>query len=177
MCGICEAAPPPFSRHRSAGRYQGPLKDAVLLLKYRKYKPLGALLGGKAFEALKRDQEFWEGIALVVPVPLHERRRRERGFNQAEAVAREIAGRAGLPLDRRVLRKTRNAPPQTSLERADRAANVRGAYAVARGEAIAGKIILLVDDVFTTGATLGACARVLRAAGAAEVRAITIAQA
>jgi competence protein ComFC len=177
LCGSCLAKAPSFSLHRSAGRYRGHLKDAVLLLKYKKFRPLGSVLGGMAFEALKKDEILWKDIDLIIPVPLHKRRQRERGFNQAEAVAREIGKRSGIAVARKILRKTRNAPPQTSLERDDRANNVRDAFAVVGKEAIAGKVILLVDDVYTTGATLGACARILHQEGAVEVRAITVAQA
>lgn len=176
-CGHCAVAAPPFSRHRSAGRYRGVLKDALLLLKYRRYRPLGRILGGMAYEALKKDEDLWRGVDLIVPVPLHRKRRRERGFNQSEEIGREIGERAGLKVAAGVLRKTRPAPPQTSLEHADRADNVRDAFALGRKTDIRGKVILLVDDVYTTGSTLRECARVLRTEGAAEVRGITVAQA
>jgi competence protein ComFC len=177
LCGVCTGTAPPFSRHRSAGRYRGVLKDAILLLKYRKNRPLGLELGQLAYETLRKDEDLWTGVDLIIPVPLHRRRRWERGFNQAEVVAREIGKRAGIALARNVLRKIRNAPPQTTLEREARADNVREAFAVVRKETLRGKVILLVDDVYTTGSTLGECARILLREGAAEVRAITIAQA
>ncbi len=177
VCGRCAASPPPFNRHRSAGRYRGVLKDALLLLKYRKYRPLGRLLGGMAYETLVPDEEFWKGIDLVVPVPLHRKRFRERGFNQSAAIAREIGRRAGIPFVPRAVKKIKSTLPQTSLTHRERADNVRGAYARGRKNAVSGKIVLLVDDVFTTGSTLGECARVLLEAGAAEVRGLTVAQA
>jgi competence protein ComFC len=177
LCGVCAETAPPFSRHRSAGRYRGVLKDAILLLKYRKNRPLGSELGRLAYETLRKDEDLWTGVDLIIPVPLHRRRRWERGFNQSEVIAREIGKRAGIPLARNVLRKIRNAPPQTTLEREARADNVREAYAVVRKETLRGKVVLLVDDVFTTGATIGECVRILLQAGADEVRAITVAQA
>jgi ComF family protein len=177
LCGRCAVAPPPFSRHRSAGRYHGVLKDAVLLLKYRKIRPLGAFLGGMTYEAVKKDKDLWRGVDLIVPVPLHKERRRERGFNQTEQIGREIARRAQITIDWSVLKKVRNTPPQTSLEQKERAENVRDAYVIGRKKDVEGKIILLVDDVFTTGSTLGECARTLRRGGAADVRAVTVAQA
>lgn len=177
LCGRCQTVLPPFSRHCSGGRYRGVLKDAVLLLKYRKIRPLGAYLGGLVSAAVQKDEDLWRGVDLVVPVPLHRDRRRERGFNQSERIGREIARRAGLPIDGGVLLKVRSTPPQTSLEHGARTENVRGAYALGRKKSIEGKILLLVDDVFTTGSTLGECARVLRSAGAADVRAVTVAQA
>ena len=176
-CGRCAVAPPPFSCHRSAGRYRGVLKDAVLLLKYRRYKPLARALGGLAHHALKNDALLWAGVDLIVPVPLHKKRRRERGFNQAEEIGRAIGKRTGIPISADALKKIRHTPPQTSLEHQERAENVTGAYVVGRKSAIEGKVVLLVDDVFTTGSTMGECARVLRDGGAAEIRGITIAQA
>ena len=177
LCGACVETAPPFSRHRSAGRYRGVLKDVILLLKYRKNRPLGSELGRRTYEALRRDEALWKDVDLIIPVPLHRRRRRERGFNQAEVVAAEIGKRAEILLARNVLKKVRHAPPQTTLERDERADNVRDAFTVVRREAVLGKVVLLVDDVYTTGATLGECARILLQEGAAEVRAITVAQA
>jgi len=129
------------------------------------------------YDTLRKDEDLWMGVDLIIPVPLHRRRRWERGFNQAEVVAREIGKRAGITLARNVLRKIRNSPPQTTLEREERAENVREAFAVVRKEFLRGKVILLVDDVYTTGSTMGECARILLQEGAAEVRAITVAQA
>lgn len=176
-CGSCSVSPPFFSRHRSAGRYRGVLKDALLLLKYRRFRPLGRILGGIAYETLKKDEEFWNGIDLIVPVPLHKKRRWERGFNQSVEIAREIGGRAGIAFAPRALLKVKSTSPQTSLERRERIENVRGAYALGRKNIVTGKVVLLVDDVFTTGSTIGECARVLRRGGAADVRGLTVAQA
>ena len=111
------------------------------------------------------------GVDLVVPVPLHRRRRRARGFNQAEELARHLGPRC-----QPVLRRTRATPSQTDLPAADRHANVRNAFALRRRADVAGLTVLLVDDVSTTGATLQACARALRLAGAREVRALTAAR-
>lgn len=177
LCGRCSVSPPPFARHRSAGRYEGVLKDALLLLKYRRFRPLGRVLGGMAYEALKADEEFWRGVGLVVPVPLHRKRLRERGFNQSGEIAREISRRTGIPFDPRALKKTKPTPPQTSLEQKERMKNVRDVYAPERRHVLSGRVILLVDDVFTTGSTAGECARVMRREGASEVRVLTVAQA
>jgi competence protein ComFC len=110
-------------------------------------------------------------------VPLHGKRRRHRGFNQAEALAGELSRLTGRPVETRALRRIADIPPQTRLGKAARRANVRGAFRVVRPDRIRGRVVVLVDDVFTTGSTLGECARELRRAGAADVRAVTVAQA
>lgn len=111
------------------------------------------------------------GVDLAVPVPLHRRRRRARGFNQAEELARHL----GLEW-KNVLRRTRATSSQTDLPAARRHANVRNAFSVKRGHLVDGLTVLLVDDVSTTGATLNACAVALRGAGARDVRALTAAR-
>ncbi len=177
LCSSCLEKPPSFSVHRSCGRYRGELKDAILLFKYRRYKTLGSNLARFVFESLKKEEEVWWGTDIIVPVPLHRRRKWERGFNQTEVLAKELSRLTEFPLEADVLKKVRNIPPQTSLEPDERAKNVADAYLAANEERIQGKIILLVDDVFTTGSTLRECASVLKRAGAKEVRAITLAQA
>jgi len=177
LCAKCLDRPPAFSRHRSCGRYGGVLKDLILLFKYSRVSVLSPVLARYAAEALGADQEVWEGVDYLVPVPLHRKRRRERGFNQSQLLAHDLARIQGVKVLERCLIKIRNVPPQTSLEGAGREGNVRGAYGVRGIRNIAGKTLLLVDDVFTTGSTLRECSRVLISAGAREVRALTLAQA
>jgi competence protein ComFC len=177
LCGGCLRRPPSFSTHRSAARYDGAVKDALLLFKYRGLRPLGRPLAAFLHASIGRFDPPWTGADLFVPVPLHRRRRRERGFNQAEILAVELSRLTGVPVEARVLRKTINVQPQASLRSEERRANIRGAYRAVRPEMVAGKIVVLVDDVFTTGSTLGECARVLAKAGARDVRGVTIAQA
>jgi ComF family protein len=111
--------------------------------------------------------------AIVVPVPLHPRRLAQRGFNPAAIAARDIARATGARLELRLLRRTRDTPSQTGLDRAGRRRNVRGAFETTR--AIQGRV-WLVDDVVTTGATLDSCARALRRAGADEIAALALAR-
>jgi len=177
LCAKCLDRPPAFSRHRSCGRYDGVLKDLILLFKYGRVPVLSPVLGRFAAESLGAETEVWEGLDYIVPVPLHRKRRRERGFNQSQLLAGDLARIQGLEVLERCLVKVRNAPPQTSLEGSGREGNVRGAYAAKRTRKIAGKRLLIVDDVFTTGSTLRECSRVLMSAGAREVRALTLAQA
>jgi competence protein ComFC len=177
LCGDCLTEPPAFTVNRSCAPYRGRLKDALLLFKYRKYRPLGRDLARFVHETHRRDEDLWAGVDALVPVPLHPLRARERGYNQAAVLARELGRLRGLECDGKILRKVRNAPPQTSLERAGRLMSVRGAYRVERPDRVRGRTLMLVDDVCTTGSTLRECAAVLAAAGAKEVRAITVARA
>jgi ComF family protein len=135
-------------------------------------KSLGDLLAGY------EDSDFsFHDYRLVVPVPLHPRRLRRRGFNQSLLLARRISRRYSLPLDFTALRRIRATVPQTELSAAERRKNIRGAFAVFRAQTITEKDILLVDDVFTTGATVEECAKVLLKAGANRVDVLTLARA
>lgn len=177
LCPYCLASPSPLAFHRSCGRYEGKLKEIILLFKYRRMRILGRDLAAFIHRSLDGEENLWRGVDWVVPVPLHPRRKRERGYNQARVLAAELAKLRRIKLLDGRLVKIRNAPPQASLEAKDRRKNVRGVYRALRVEDLKGKVVLLVDDVFTTGATLAECSRVLRRAGAKEVRAVTVAQA
>jgi ComF family protein len=177
LCGVCLRRKPPFSRHRSFTKYDGKAREVVLLFKYRGNEILGKRLAGLIAAALGGEDDLWDGVDAVIPVPLHPEKLRKRGYNQAAVLARQLAGFKGIPFVGNRLIKTRNNPAQTSLDAADREANVRGAYLVRRAESVTGRTVLLVDDVFTTGATIAECSRTLVRAGAREVRAVTFAQA
>jgi ComF family protein len=177
LCVRCLERMPVFTRHRSCGTYGGTLKDVILLFKYRRYAPLGRPLARFAHACLAADVELWAGADYLVPVPLHPARRRDRGFNQAQLLARELAGLRGIRVLARALVKVRNAPAQAGLSAAERERNVRGTYIVRRPDRVRSRTLVLVDDVTTTGATIRECARVLTEAGAKEIRAITLAQA
>jgi competence protein ComFC len=176
-CARCLSEPPAFTRHRSCGLYGGTLKEVILLFKYRKYAPLSRPLARFADAVVGPDTGLWAGADLLVPVPLHPSRRRDRGFNQARLLARDLARLRGLRVLDGCLVKVRNAPPQAGLRAADRERNVVRAYAVRRPDRVRGRTLVLIDDVTTTGATLRECARVLMEAGAREVRAVTLARA
>ena len=167
-CPRCRRRPGHVSRSRAIGSYDGTLRAVIHALKYegrqRLAVPLASLMIRSAADIL-------EGADLVVPVPLHRSRQRARGFNQAAEIARHL----GLPL-RHALRRVRRTPSQTDLPAAQRHANVRQAFAIARRPQVRGAVVVLVDDVSTTGATLDACAKVLLESGAREVRAITAAR-
>ncbi len=147
------------------------------MFKYRDGRPLGRDLADFAWGALRGDEMLWGGLEGIIPVPLHRRRLWRRGFNQAAVLARCLAERSGVPLLEKHLLRRKDIPPQTSLASAQRLRNVAGAFAVRRPGDLDGRSLLLVDDVFTTGSTVGECCRVLRRAGADEVRALTLARA
>jgi ComF family protein len=172
VCPRCRRRPSALTESRAIGAYDGSLRAIVHAFKYGGCRSLARGLGAR----LRESASGLLGHAdIVVPVPLHRSRRRGRGFNQA----RELARHLGLSLVD-ALRRTRATPSQTDLPAAARHGNVRDAFALARRQPwrqpVEGLRIVLVDDVSTTGATIEACARVLRAAGAADVSAVTAAR-
>jgi len=177
LCSACLATRPPYSCHRSCGPYRGTLKDILLLFKYRGYGVLGKDLARYVLLCLGKEESLWWDVDDIVPVPLHPKRKRVRGFNQAWLIARELAAEKNLSLTDKCLVKIKSNSPQTSLEARERAANVKGVFSVKKKDQIKGKTVLLVDDVFTTGSTIFECSHELRRAGAKEVRALTVAQA
>lgn len=170
-CGPCRERPPAFHEATAAYEFGGALADAVRRFKYR---PTPALATPLARLAAGRTAPVAD---LVVPVPLFRRRLRRRGFNQSLLLARAWGRLWDIGVCCDALRRTRDTAPQTLQPTAHaRARNVDDAFRVRRPERVAGKRVLLVDDVLTTGATAGACARALRAAGAAHVAVRTIAR-
>ena len=158
-----------IARSRAIGEYDGSLRAIVHALKYDGRRSLARPLAARMRE---NGHAILEGAHLVVPVPLHASRRRERGFNQAN----DLAAHLGLPVVH-ALRRVRATAPQVSLAAARRHANVREAFRATRAaRTLAGKIVVIVDDVSTTGATLEACARALGESGMREVRALTAAR-
>jgi ComF family protein len=174
-----------FDRARSFGLYRDSLRAAILLLKFQRRERWGTKLGSllaPVCESLVASREV--GAALVVPVPLHPARERERGYNQADLLSvglmrafQKSGSGADLKLHRKILKKIRATPPQTGLSLTARHENVRGVFAVRLPELVRDRAIVLVDDVMTTGATLSACASVLKRAGAREVLGVTLARA
>lgn len=176
-CGACREARPSFDRLLALWRYEEPFAAVVQALKFRRLDYLGrhlgealaAAFGGELGAGGKIDPRG--RLDAVVPVPLHWRRRLHRGYNQAERIARPLAGRLGLPFAP-VLRRRKSTPPQSLLGKAARSHNLRRAFHVPQPGQVSGLHLLLVDDVATSGATLDAAAAVLKQAGAAEVVAL-----
>jgi len=167
-CPRCRRRTSSITCSRAIGAYAGALRDVIHALKYGRRRSIARELGRRMQRAC---EEVLNGASVAVPVPLHRSRQRTRGFNQAAELARHV----GLPR-LRALTRVRATPSQTDLPAARRHANVRNAFALRRGYDVRGLCVVLVDDVSTTGATLEACASVLLAAGAREVRAVTAAR-
>jgi ComF family protein len=176
LCHLCRLGAYDFDFVRSFGAYTPPMARAILLLKYGEVTPLGAWFAthlGHLAECCPG--EF--AADVVVPVPLHASRLRERGYNQAEFIARPLARILDIPFRSYLLVRTRPRPDKLRLTRRERWETVRGAYATREGAKVDKLRVLLVDDVLTTGATLDACSRALRGAGAARVVGLTVARA
>lgn len=173
LCGPCRLEETVFDRLRSFGPYDAELRSLVVLLKYSSVRTLARPLAGWLAAVLHQNPEMASFDALV-PVPLHPRRLRARGYNQAELLARELSRWVEHPVRADWLHRVRDTPSQTGLTPLQRAENVRGAFT---GPAkLKAARILLVDDVCTTGATLNACARELKRAGADTVYGVTVAR-
>jgi ComF family protein len=173
LCSACRKTPPLFDQALSIGYFEGPLREAVHQLKYRPCRSLGKPLG----EWMAGRLRPLSAIDCVMPVPLHRKRLRERGFNQALLLAHQVGTRHGIPLVYDNLQRIRPTRPQVELNGEDRVANVAGAFGLRRPELVRDRHVLLIDDVFTTGATMNECAAVLKKAEAGQVTACTLARA
>jgi len=176
MCGICLLAAPPFAVARALGQYERVLMDVIHRFKYGGKMSLGERLGEFMADCSYPSLAIAD-YSLIMPVPLHPRRLRQRGFNQAMILAREIARRFSLGLDFLSLRRVVFTEPQVGLGKDMREQNIRGAFHVADAGRIKGENIILVDDVYTTGSTVKECARILMKSKAEKVAVLTLARA
>lgn len=172
QCGACRTRPLALTQAWSLFPYQPPLKEAITLFKYRGKLTLGKPLARAMIEALPA----LPALDVIIPVPLHPQRLREREYNQSLLLANRLSRQTGIPLLLACLLRIRPTVPQTSLSKKERLTNLRGAFSVPRPAHIQGKRILLVDDVFTTGTTLNECAKTLRRAGSSHVYGLTLAR-
>jgi len=167
-----------FEEARACGIYEGGLRQAIHRLKYGEVEALGLPLGEfLAVRAVVEGLLSGEArtVEAVVPLPMHPAKQRQRGFNQTVVLAKPLAEMLGVPLQEQTVIRRKRVPAQVGLSPRVRRQNVREVFAVPKPEVVAGRSFLLVDDVFTTGATVNACASVLKEAGASAVYVITLA--
>ena len=176
VCAACRVRTYRFDQARSYAAYDGALVRAIVMLKFERIEPLGTWFADRLAEVARREAQTL-AVDIVVPVPLHRERERERGYNQAALIAKPLAKRLGLPHRAVLLMRTRPRPDKQVLSLAERWESVRGAFATRPGSQVDKLRVLLVDDVVTTGATLDACAKALRGAGAKSVIGLTVARA
>jgi ComF family protein len=179
LCPLCRRVPPRFDFAISYAGYDGALRSLLHLLKYDRLRPAADVLGHKLARVISAKRFDGDLPVLVVPVPLHRAKRRQRRFNQSELIAQ--AGLKRLPASRFELHcsnlcRVRATESQTGLTRHQRRENVRGAFKVSHPEQMRERTVLIVDDVYTTGTTLNECAPVIRAAGAKQVVVATVAR-
>lgn len=175
LCTECSVAKLRFDRARSFAVYEKALVRAIVLLKFEEMDPLADWFADRLAEIVARSPETLRAD-LVVPVPLHRSRQTERGFNQAELFSKRLAKRLGLPHEGVLLVRKRPRPDKHLLTSHERWEAVRGAFATRSGSQVDNRRVLLVDDVMTTGATLDACSKALRDAGASSVIGLTVAR-
>jgi ComF family protein len=180
-CGLCRRTEPLFARAKAYGSYDGGLRELIHLLKYEQVQPAANVLGRMLAEAIEAlAPAFGDAPVTMLPVPLHRGKRRQRGFNQTELIARAALklkpAQGRLILNADLLVRQRPTQSQIGLTRHQRRENMRGAFAVPQPAEIKGREILLVDDVFTTGTTVSECARILRRHGASKVWVATVAR-
>ena len=169
-CGACLKAPPAFAKTYALFRYEFPVDRIIQAFKYGHQLTMADWAGERLAQVINAAE-----YDLLIPLPLHPQRLRERGFNQSVEIARRIARHTGIPLDQQTLIRTRATAPQAELAMKERARNVRGAFECQTDHS--GRRLLLIDDVMTTGATLREAARVLKLHGAATIHIAVIARA
>ncbi len=173
QCFYCLNDPPPFVQALHLAPYGGKMKEAIQAFKYHNQKILAVKLGALAAEKICENPDFLQSDILI-PVPLFSKKQIQRGFNQSALLAKQISRKIGIDVDFSSLVRIRNTPSQTQLNEKERRENVRGAFQV-RSQALMGERILLIDDVFTTGATIRECTHVLLQAGVKSVYVLTLA--
>ncbi len=175
LCGDCLTGSYFFDGARAKGLYRGLLREVIHRFKYQGQtflvRPLARMLNAPGNELVDLHR-----IELIVPVPLHHLRLRQRGYNQAALLARRLGSTLGISVDYSSLTRSRWTEPQTGLSRRQRAENVKGAFALTNPEKVRGMCVLLLDDVLTTGETVNQCARALKNGGASQVVVLTVAR-
>lgn len=175
LCGNCMEQRPFFSVARAVAAYENVILEAIQKFKYGRDLSTGSLLASFLAEYPFPGFDY-RAYDMIVPVPLHIKKLRQRGFNQATILAQALKKKWQIPLNYFLLKRTKFTLTQTGLKKKEREGNIKGAFAVSDEKAAEGKNIILVDDVYTTGATVNECARTLRRAGAKEIAVLTLAR-
>jgi ComF family protein len=173
-CEDCSREVMPFTIARSVVLYDGVIKEAIHKFKFEGKKTLSSFLGRFLVEHLKLGEIPVKKIDVVIPLPLSRNRERQRGYNQTELLAKEISAQYPIKMDSRSLIKSKDVAPQFELSRVNRLLNIKGAFSCSP---LTGKNVLLIDDIYTTGATVREASRALKAAGAGDVYVLTLARA
>lgn len=176
QCAECHGVVFAFDSAQSVGIYDGVLKEAIHQFKYAGHTVMASVLGALLVQHINSRADFLAKIGCIVPMPIHPSRARFRGFNQSELLASEIGRALDLPVLPAALIRTRPTRPQVDLPVDKRHENVDDAFSVTREDVVSGRIVLLIDDVFTTGSTCDSASRALREAGAREVHVLTVAR-
>jgi ComF family protein len=175
ICGNCLTDMPYYSQARSVAGFETVILNAIHKFKYGRNISIGSSLGTFMADFPFPDFDYSE-YSLLVPVPLHIKKLRDRGFNQSLLLAKKIGKKHNLPVNFSLLKRQRFTLTQTGLNKAEREKNIKGAFTVAEKEKVAGESIILIDDVYTTGATINECAKVLLKARAKKVAVLTLAR-
>lgn len=176
LCPDCQIPEWGCGNIRTIGPFEAPLSDAIHMLKYSDSRSVSRKLGLLLAERMTSDAGYMKAD-LILAVPLHRARKRERGYNQAQLLAEQLGKNMGIDAPEGLVERSRQTKSQTTMNKEERRINVEGIFTVQKPEAIKRKTIILVDDVLTTGATIGSCGHALLAAGAGEVLAATAAAA
>jgi ComF family protein len=174
LCEDCSREGMPFEIARSVVLYDGGIKEAIHKFKFEGKRALSSFLGGFLVDHLKRGYIPVKKIDAIIPLPLSRKRERQRGYNQTELLAKEISAQYPIKMDSRSLIKSKDVAPQFELSRVNRLLNIKGAFSCSP---LTGKNVLLIDDIYTTGATVREASRALKAAGAGDVYVLTLARA
>ncbi len=173
VCGNCQENKPYFIQARAVTAFETVIMDAIHKFKYGRSIAAGDSLGSFMADFSFPDFDF-SGFSLLIPVPLHIKKLRERGFNQSLLLANKMGRKYNLPVNFSLLKRNKSTLTQTDLNKTEREKNVKGAFVIADRKIIAGENVILIDDVYTTGATLNECAKVLLKAGVQKVAVLTL---
>ncbi|MFQ3549754.1 MAG: ComF family protein [Armatimonadota bacterium] len=172
-CRMCVPNQFEFNTAYCCAAYEGVMRDAIHIMKYNFQKVMCKPLG-EIFADYAEDKSF--DCDIIIPIPIHKKRYVERGFNQAELLARYVSRRIGIELETKILIKHKNTLHQTNLSKEEREANVKDCFSIKSNINLSGKHILLVDDVFTTGNTLNSASITLKTAGVKKITALCLAR-